>query len=241
MKKLKPVLNTLTFLFPLYPTLLLLYPIFLGIFIDYDLFDSRSLAINLVWIPLFTLPAILIQNKYILRVSTLLFFLVGLIETCHWIILGGPITITSLLVISNTYYDEIVEFASLKASSEFLLILPFFTIFILSFKNPPTFIRTKIKNYTLLIIGLISVIFISENAINGRLIRKGSPHLIKVAYSFIEKISLFKEAMKDAKPKELEATSIIPNEKQTFVLILGESNSRRHMSLYGAKSKTTPK
>ena len=40
MKKLKPVLNTLTFLFPLYPTLLLLYPIFLGIFIDYDLFDS---------------------------------------------------------------------------------------------------------------------------------------------------------------------------------------------------------
>jgi len=47
--------------------------------------------------------------------------------------------------------------------------------------------------------------------------------------------------MKDAKPKELEATSIIPNEKQTFVLILGESNSRRHMSLYGAKSKTTPK
>lgn len=241
MKKLKPVLNTLTFLFPLYPTLLLLYPIFLGIFIDYDLFDSRSLAINLVWIPLFTLPAILTQNKYILRVSTLLFFLIGLIETCHWLILGGPITITSLLVISNTYYDEIVEFASLKASSEFLLILPFFTIFILSFKNPPPFIRTKTKNYTLLIIGLISVIFISENAINGRLIRKGSPHLIKVAYSFIEKISLFKEAMKDAKPKELEATSIIPNEKQTFVLILGESNSRRHMSLYGAKSKTTPK
>ena len=143
MKKLKPVLNTLTFLFPLYPTLLLLYPIFLGIFIDYDLFDSRSLAINLVWIPLFTLPAILTQNKYILRVSTLLFFLIGLIETCHWLILGGPITITSLLVISNTYYDEIVEFASLKASSEFLLILPFFTIFILSFKNPPRLLEQK--------------------------------------------------------------------------------------------------
>ena len=118
--------------------------------------------------------------------STLLFFLVGLIETCHWIILGGPIT--SLLVISNTYYDEIVEFASLKASSEFLLLIPFLAIFILSFKNYPRFF-----------------IFISENAINGRLIRKGSPHLIKVAYSFIEKISLFKEAMKDAKPKEVEA------------------------------------
>ena len=132
-----------------------------------------------------------------------MFFLVGLIETCHWIILGGPIT--SLLVISNTYYDEIVEFASLKASSELLLLLPFLAIFILSFKDYPPFIKTKIKNYTLLTIGLICVIFISENAINGRLIRKGSPHLIKVAYSFIKKISLFKEAMKDAKPKEVEA------------------------------------
>lgn len=47
MKKLKPLLNTLTFVFSLYPTLLP-YPIFLGIFIDYDLFDSRCLAISLV-------------------------------------------------------------------------------------------------------------------------------------------------------------------------------------------------
>lgn len=209
--------------------------------IDYELFDNRVFAINLLWIAVFTIPINLLKSKVLYRFSATLFLIVGFLETAHWIIIGGPVTITSLLVMSNTYSEEIMEFTSLKASINFLLIIPIFYVFYKSLKYKIVFEKSRINSIVYILIGLTSIIFITENALNGRFIRKGVPQLVKVSYSFFEKLSMFNEAFKNSTPRNIDAKSAIPDKEQTFVLVIGESNTRRHMSLYGADYKTTPK
>ncbi len=241
MKKFYSGIKVLKEIYPPYLVLLVFTPIIIGFIIDYELSDNRYIIINLIWIPLFTFPYILLQKRFIYQFATLLYFFVGLIEISHWIIIKGPLTITSILVISNTNPQEAMEFFNLKASVELMILIPYTFLFFLSFRHSIRCYQSKIKPYLIGVVLLASVIFISENAINGRLIRKGVPQLAKVIFSFIDNINLYKEAMKEIAPRKVNANSIFSDSQQTFVLILGESCSRQHMSLYGASRKTNPK
>jgi hypothetical protein len=40
-------------------------PLIVNLFIDYDLFDSRLIAINLAWVSVFSTPIILSKNRYV--------------------------------------------------------------------------------------------------------------------------------------------------------------------------------
>lgn len=236
------LLSSLKQVFPICSILLVFYPFILGLFIEPDLFNPRNITINFVWISVFTIPVILSRNVTHHKLITTLFFIVGFMETTHWIVLNSPITITSLLVISNTYAQEVQEFSSVMLSPKILLLLPIFYLFYKALKNTPKK-KEKLNNRLFVwLIGAFSILFITETAIHGRLIRKGVPNIAKTTFSFIEKIQLFKKALKDHKPRDLkEVTSKIPEQKQTTVIIIGESNSRRHMSIYGAKENTSPK
>jgi len=240
MKKIKQYTRSINEIYPIYLVLLIFTPIILGLFIDYDLFDSRAIAINLVWIPLFTIPYLLSKKKIIYYITSSLFFFIGFLEIMHWVILKGPITLTSLFVISNTNIQEAVEFFSLKATLGLFLLLPYIFLFIISLKNIPKIQKSKSTIYITILVLLTSTIFITENIIHHRLVRKGVPQIVKVTCSFIDKINLYREAMQDIAPKNIEAHTSINTEKQTFVLIIGESCSRRHMSLYGASRNTNP-
>ncbi len=238
---LKDFLNTIKYTFPPYLTLLIFYPFLLGIIIDPSLFNARHIAINLVWISVFTIPIIILKNKILYKIIAFLFFVLGFIETSHWLVLNGPITITSLLVISNTYMEEVKEFTSVIFSFKFLLITPYLFLFYKSLKKSGYITHIRVNKYIVLFFSVVSIIFILENAINGRLIRKGIPNIAKVSFSFIERIQLFKKALKNHKPRNLKGVNSLFEGKQTCVLILGESNNRRHMSLYGSENNTSPK
>jgi heptose-I-phosphate ethanolaminephosphotransferase len=241
MKRFGEIIKILKEIYPGYLVLLVFIPVFLGFLIDPELADSRYILINLLWIPIFTIPNSLLHNKIIYFVTTTLFFLIGLIEISHWIILRGPITLTSLLVISNTNVEEAIGFLNLKASIELLILIPYIFIYIISFRMAPKQYLLKVKPYILGLVALISVIFISENAFHGRFIRKSTPQIVKVTYSFITQINLYKEAMQQITPRNVIANTDSNAIRQTFILILGESCNRRHMSLYGASRKTNPK
>ena len=228
-------------IFPPYLVLLALFPIIIGFFIDYDLSDSRYVVINLVWMPIFTIPSILTQRKILVKVSAVLYFLVGIIEIGHWIVLKGPVTITSLLVISNTNYNEAIEFMDLKGTFGLIVLIPYLVLFVFSLRHPYKFEKSKYRSILIWIVALVSSVFILENAINGRLVRKGTPQIVKVAISFVNEINLYKEAMKRTEPRELDAKLTHNAGSQTCVLIIGESCSRRHLSLYGASRITNPK
>ncbi|MBW6482964.1 MAG: phosphoethanolamine transferase [Vicingaceae bacterium] len=129
----------------------------------------------------------------------------------------------------------------LKFSFWLLILIPYLILFILTYKNPPTVSNSKKKSYAIIFLALVAIIFISENVINGRFARKGVPQIANVTYSFFERMILYKEAMQERLPKKIEINSNGTSNQQTFVLIIGESCSRRHMSIYGSKRITNPK
>jgi heptose-I-phosphate ethanolaminephosphotransferase len=144
------------------------------------------------------------------------------------------------LVISNTNLQEAIDFFDLKASAWLLILLPYTYLFYYNLQYSPLLIKSKIKPYILSAIILFSTCFIFENTLHGRFIRKGTPQIIKVTLTFITQRSLFQEAMKELPPRQIKANCTLINNSQTFVLILGESCNRNHMSLYGASRKTNP-
>ncbi len=228
-------------IFPKYLVLLSLFPLLIGGIIDFDLVESRELIIDLVWLPFFTIPVLVLGKRFIFQLVNFFYFMVGFIQISHWVILKGPISLTSILVISNTNYQEAIEFFDLKATYGLLILLPFALVYLLSTRQPTPHINSPYRSYTLLIVLLISTIFIAENTIHGRLIRKGIPHFAKVAISFHDKIGLYREASRKNAINKIDGKAPSDTDSQIFVLILGESCNRNHMSLYGYSKETTPK
>jgi heptose-I-phosphate ethanolaminephosphotransferase len=239
MNQLKSILLILKQLFPPYLLIIANYPLLIGAFINYDLIDSREIALNFIWILVFTIPYNLVKNKTFYKSILVFYFTLSLIETLHWIILKGPLTLTSLLVISATNYYESVGFLSIKLGFNLLLLFPLFILFWRGLKGVPIITASKLNNYFIIGSTIILIVFISENAINKRFIRKGTPNFLKVTATFIDKINLYKEVAENQKPKKVDAKT--SNTNQTFVLVLGESCNRNHMELYGAKNSTNPK
>lgn len=229
-------------IYPLYLCLLAFVPVIIGFFINYNLSDSRNFVINLLWIPLFIIPFLFTGQKIIYYTIVSLYYIAGFINIGHWVILKGPLTLSSLMVIANTNFQESVEFFDLKATGGLFIILPYSFCYILALKYKPSkqsfnSVRTSVS----IILLLTSVSFISINAMKGRFIRKATPHIVKVGLSLVTKLNMFEEALRETDPKHIKASTSFTEPHQTFVLILGESCSRRHMSLYGAATPTTPR
>ncbi len=216
-------------------------PFAVCLLINPGLFDPLCIPINLIWIPFFTIPFSLTGKKIFYKTAVILFSIVGCIEVLHWIILKGPLTVTSLLVVSNTNFNEASEFVTQKATFWFLLLLPYIWLFFRTWKNPP---RTRAFKGKFLISSSIlfgSLIFISGMHYYGKLARKGVPQIGKVSYAFVHELKAYKQAVTDSQLRKVEAFSALEDAAQVFVLILGESCNRNHMSLYGAKARTTPR
>jgi len=236
-------LKILEEIYPRYMIMLVLLPIIIGFMINYDLSDSLSIFISFLWIPIFTIPFSLFQKKIIYQTAIVIYFIMGFVEISHWVLLKGPITITSLLVASNTNYQEASEFMDLKATSNLFILIPYTLFSIYAFRNPPKHNKSKNKLYLTGLILLILAGFSTACYIKGNnvFIRKGVPQFVRVMYSFGNEISLYKKAIKEFKVHKIDAKASSTYNLQTFVLIIGESCSRNHMSLYDTLKKTNPK
>jgi heptose-I-phosphate ethanolaminephosphotransferase len=240
-KNFNQILKQLRTIYPEFFVLLSISPLLVGYVIDSGLVEIREVIINLVWIPIFTIPYLYLQKRFIFQFANFFYYTVGLIEISHWVILKGPISVTSILVISNTNIQEAVEFFDLKATYGLLILIPFTIIFVLSIRKKIIPIIHPFKSYVVFTVILLIIIFISENIVAGRLIRKGIPHFAKVTISFYDKYNLYKESSKEVRVNPIDAKLSYSGKSQTFVLILGESCNRNHMSLYGYSRNTTPK
>jgi len=220
--------------------LLLNFSIIIGCLIDFDLIDFRYLIINIVWITIFSLPSIFFKTTIPTKIGAAIFFIVGFIETTHWILINGPITVVSLLTVGATNFQESIEFVSIKSSFLLILLIPYLLLFIYSLRKKREYNYYKGKNIVIVLVAVISISFISENAINGRLVRKGVPQTFKVFFSFNDQYDFFKKTETNITAREVEAC-LQDGENKTFVLIIGESLNRNHMSLYNYNRITSPK
>jgi len=144
-----------------------------------------------------------------------------------------------MLALANTNPGESTEFMNTKGWLTLLPLLAVVVLIVLSLRRMKSTPLTKTGRLTLILLFLGSVIFLGENALHDRLIRKGSPHLIKTAVAFSTTIDGYRAAMNNAVPRDvkiLERDSL----PRTLVLIIGESLNRNHMSLYGAERETSP-
>ncbi|MDD2196948.1 MAG: phosphoethanolamine transferase [Bacteroidales bacterium] len=83
--------------------------------------------------------------------------------------------------------------------------------------------------------------FLSESLIHGNLVRKGTPQTTKALISFATEIKSY-NALKKRKVANVEAKHKATHlEQHLFVLIIGESCNRSHMSLYNYSKETNPK
>ena len=234
-------LEVLKIIYPLRLVLLILFEQLVSISISYSSFDSREILILLCWIPVFTLPFLFTKKKIFLTFSLCVFFIAGFLNLAHLFILKGPIAASSLFVLLNTNMDEAKEFMELKFNFLMILIIPYILIFIWGLRKPAPVINTPYNKYILGFFIILPILFIAENTINGRLVRKGLPHTAKALCSFANEIKTF-HALKKRKVITIPAKLISETTKQqVFVLIIGESSSRNHMSAYGYIRKTNPR
>ncbi len=116
-EKVKEVLRFLKIIFPSYLLLLIFYPDIIGFFINYSLVDLRLIIINLIWLPLFTIPFALSRRKIFLLLAIIFYFVNGLSNLLHWILIQSPITASSLFVLFSTNLEESIDFIELKHRS----------------------------------------------------------------------------------------------------------------------------
>jgi len=239
--KTKLKFKTINEIFPWDLLLLVFAPMLFGSFINLNLLDARYIIINLVWLSFFTIPAALFKRMIFFRLAAVVFFIMGFMEIVHWIMIKGPVTITSIMVFLNTHGQEALEFLSLKKSWSFLFLIPYVYLFIFSVKKSRYFVQYKRKKIVLVSLFFISLFFVVENAVNGRLARKGIPQLPKVIVSFIDQLPHYKQINQTREPRDITITRTSKIQEQTIVIILGESLNRNHMSLYGYHRSTTPR
>lgn len=235
------ILKSIQLLYPPYLVALVLGPIILGFFIDYDLSDGVSLLANLIWMLGLTIPYAIFQKKLIYRIAVCVYFLIGIIEIGHWITMEGPLTIMSLLIMSNTNYEEAVSFLDMKSTWGFIVLIFYTILFLLALRKAPTEKTVKHKSVhigAIVIIFGIIIFYLVSVIPKYRLL----PQSVKISYAFVNVLSDYKKASEANKLQIVDATLQGDFDQQnTFVLILGETCSRNHMSLYGANINTNPR
>ncbi|HMB62457.1 MAG TPA: phosphoethanolamine transferase [Eudoraea sp.] len=240
MKPIKLEIEFLKYLYPKYLVLLALLPLFLGYIIDFELVHPISILVNLVWMLLFTIPFYYFRKIFIYYLAVVFYFLFGFLEIGHWLILEGPLTITSLLNILNSNYNEVVSFVNFKFDMNLLFLIPYVFLFIGAIKHPPKTgsPRTGLVQLSLIILipGIISFILLKSLPKTDLV-----PQFAKVFYATTIELQKYNKALADNKLRKVEAVLNATSLRQTFVLIIGESCSRNHMSLYGGFANTNPR
>jgi len=214
-------MKTIKQLYPPYLLAMILYVQAALLLINFHIFNARELLIYLSWIPLLMLPYFFTKKKFVYIIVISLFFLEGLINLSHILVIKAPINASSLFVLMNTNINEAKEFINLKFHFTWLLVIPYIFIYYLALKHPPTIAKQKGSIYIVAAVLLFSVIFISENLINNRLIRKGIPQTAKAIISFNNEMKTYK-ALKLREVSNVEVKLKTAEQyPHVFVLIIG--------------------
>ena len=233
--------SSLKKIFPIHFIVLALLPLFVGCIIDIELIELRLFVIQLVWIIVLSTILNIIKLPFIYRTILTIYFLIGCIEIAHWIVLKAPISLTSLLVLSNTTLNEAIGFMEVQSTFWLIILIPYLVLYILSIKSKYLKLNLNLKSWFVWLPFMSASFFIIENLVNGRLIRKGTPLIIRVIDSYISQKALFDEVAANNTPKEIKVNNNSTSPNNTLVIILGESCNRNHMSLFGYNRNSSPK
>ena len=220
---------------------MILYVQLIELFLNFSLYDFRQLAIWAAWLPLLMLPYILSKKKWIFISFASLIFIENLLNLIHIIIVKGAVTVSSLFIIANTNLLESADFLELKMGFHFLLLLHYIALFVFSLLKIPQVIFSRKSVIFSVIVLAYSIIFLTENIVHARFVRKALPATTKTVIEFQREMETYK-SLKNRELLKLEATIKDADTcRRICVLVIGESANRNHLGLYGYERNTTPK
>src|SRR5690554_3771471 len=234
---------TLLTVFPPLLVALIFFPTVVGLTIQAQLVEWSEPLIILAISTLFILARNVTGKNFFYYLIATLIFINGFVMLSHWLMLGSPMSATSLFVVFNTNLKEAVSLFHLKNNLSFLLAIPHFGLFIfaLIFTFKPLYRPDK---NTYILFGAITLIVISffGMRINRGGFRGGTPLMVKSSILFYKEVSAFKKLKANTKKRmaEIDAQADNPEKPQVFILIKGESSNRNHMGLYGYSRNTSP-
>lgn len=232
-------------LFPIYIIFLILYPSLVGLFINYRMLDVNEVLVNITWIPVFTIMSIFTRKKLFNYLLVFLVFVNGLANLIHWLLINGPISASSIFVAFNTNLEEVTDFIDLKNAYNLFFIVPYLVILYFAVKalkkHKSELNKTTKVLSVVFIVGFL--VFITDNLINKSFVRSSIPVFYKSIVSFNNELKTYNKTLDENKKsnRNVVASASEYPQKQTFVLVVGESLNRNHLSLYGYKKPTTPK
>lgn len=226
---------------PYYLVVLICYSQFVLFCCNSATFNIRELVTALSWLPL------LMSVFYIFKKNSFYYFILILytFETfcnvVHTIFLEDQISASSIFTLLNSNAGEVFEFIESKFNYGFLFLIPYFFLVYLAFKITPSYyLKSKFLFFSVVLSLLLSFAFHYRNYYNNWLLPKSIPSTYKAIVYFNREI---KDFNKFKKRKIIKVNcKIIPHNqpKNVTVLVIGESTSRNHMSLYGYSEVTNP-
>lgn len=235
--------HTLLSLFPPYLLALIFFPVVVGMYFNLRLVEVEEPFITLSFVIILIFLRYFTGKNIFYYIAAILVFIDGFVLLSHWIMLKGPLTSNSMYVVFNTNLEEAAGFLHLKSGYEFLLIIPYLLIFMLSLTRTFNYKRILGRKSLLIAGGVVLgiIFFLGVRFYQGGF-RYGTPVLARSSILYYKDLQGYKKLKheRQRRSEKVEAALIRPDKPQVVVLIEGESLNRNHMSLYGYYRDTNP-
>lgn len=201
---------------------------------------------------LFPLLLFKVKTRLYISIVSLFLSLSNFIAIVHLFQYKTKVSMGAFAAIAETSSQEFLEFFKIITTWEwiFAFFLSFILVFLsLVFIQKENFIKRKeilkILLTSVVIFFFINVVFASfqqdKTIFRGLTLNNSSIYqdIKRIAYYYREKEKL-DNLVKERKKQKFFVRKKNNSDKQIFVLIIGESMSRKHLSIYGYKRETTP-
>ena len=215
-----------------------------GVVISWESYDASSLLFNLMWL-LFACSSVslFLGRAAVILISVTCAFL-GLSELLHWLALDGPISIPSIYVVLESNLEETESFSAahfspLEGAVVFLyVVIGAYLLKAHTRLSIDTGLSPKNAKRYMLAFSLL----IGYRTYTGHS-HEVYPSTLYALALYQQQMSAYREAAEQQKAGErrVEAQALSPGERETLVLVIGESTNRHRMSLYGYHRQTSPR
>jgi len=169
-----------------------------------------------------------------------IFYIPNIIDVIHIYMFGGSIDTLAIKAVLDTNFQEVTEFVANFSDFHYLVLI--FSITAIAYLLVQKIIRSKISakiNHLWIILfflGFGASCFIHD---------KYKPTLVRIilackSYYQEQKFIIFCKQQRTSLSYGPITSHIPKNIPQTYVIIIGESANKEHLSLYGYHRKTTP-
>lgn len=219
-------------------------PFIFGLFINYENFSIYTILVFFMWMPIYSILFILTRKKIFLFLIGIPLIVLGTFDILAWMTLGGPLTREVIFLTLETNYSESAGYFTLNFSLEkglAVLLYWILGLYLLLKQKKQKEYKLKMASAGIYVTIIISIIGY-KTAFADADLSELYPPLPAALIKYQKEISEIKRyaSIRAASLHEIDASPFNTSKKQLYVLIIGESTSRNHMSLYGYHRNTNP-